>query len=74
MSELLQSQPPTGRYNFKPSPEFLARRFHEHYESLAPEYGYKTREATRVPWDELPADNKALMTAVAARIISEFIK
>jgi hypothetical protein len=46
-------------------PETLAQAFHENYERLAPEYGYKTREASAVPWDEVPDNNKRLMVATA---------
>jgi hypothetical protein len=53
------------------SPEELARLFHETYERLAPEYGYKTREASAVPWDDVPAQNKSLMIAVAAHVLSK---
>jgi len=51
--------------------ETLARMFHEKYERLAPEFGYKTREASAVPWDDVPADNKALMVAVCTEIVDE---
>lgn len=51
--------------------EKLARRFHELYEELAPQHGYKTRKESAVPWDDVPAQNKALMTHVAMRIIEE---
>lgn len=53
------------------TPEELARLFHETYESLAPEFKYKTRKRSSVPWDELPADNKALMVATAGRVLDE---
>lgn len=49
--------------------ERLARRFHERYEALAPAHGYKTREESAVPWEDVPAANKALMTAVAGDIL-----
>jgi hypothetical protein len=49
--------------------EGLARAFHENYERLAPEYGYKTREASAVPWDEVPDANKQLMVATAAAVL-----
>jgi len=49
--------------------EALARLHHETYERLAPEYGYKTRDATAVPWDEVPENNKELMLAVARAAI-----
>lgn len=72
--QVARPTPMHGHYSFKPSPEFVARRFHDHYEELAPKFGYKTREASRVPFDQLPESNKQLMIAVAGRIISEFIQ
>lgn len=32
----------------------LARLFHETYERLAPEFGYKTRKESAVPWKDVP--------------------
>lgn len=49
----------------------LARRFHELYEKLAPEFGYTTRRETAVPWAALPRDNRNLMVAVCTVILSE---
>lgn len=51
--------------------EALARRFHETYERLAPDYGYKTREASAKPWAEVPEQNKSLMIAVCAELLEE---
>ncbi len=51
--------------------EKLAQRFHERYEELAPEYSYKTREASAVPWEDVPNNNKQLMIAVCAPIADE---
>ncbi|GHE33436.1 hypothetical protein GCM10017673_40480 [Streptosporangium violaceochromogenes] len=51
--------------------ERIARAFHETYERLAPEHGYATREASAVPWAEVPANNKSLMIAVVASLIAE---
>jgi hypothetical protein len=51
--------------------EYIARRFHEIYEELAPNYGYTTRRASAVPWKEVPEPNKSLMIAVADKLISE---
>lgn len=31
--------------------EQLAKKFHETYEELAPQFGYKTREASAKPWE-----------------------
>jgi len=53
------------------TPEELARFFHETYERLAPEHGYETRRRSAVPWDEVPAANKGLMIATAARVLDE---
>jgi hypothetical protein len=55
------------------SAEWLAKLFHDTYESLAPEYGYRTREASAVTWEEVPAANRALMIATCARILTEEI-
>lgn len=49
--------------------EELARRFHETYERLAPLFGYRTGEASAVPWDAVPDQNKRLMVAVAAEVL-----
>jgi hypothetical protein len=49
--------------------EELAQFFHETYERLAPEFQYETREESAVPWDEVPADNKRLMIAVAGEVL-----
>jgi hypothetical protein len=56
----------------QPKPWQVAAAFHEAYERLAPGYGYKTQDATAVPWDEVPQANKELMTAVAAEMIERF--
>jgi hypothetical protein len=50
--------------------EALARRFHEEYERLAPSFGYQTREASAVPWADVPSANKSLMVAVAREILA----
>lgn len=49
----------------------LARRFHELYEDMAPAAGYETRRETRVPWDDLPPNNRFLMVSVCAAIQKE---
>lgn len=50
------------------TPEQIARRFHETYERLAPDFGYRTREASAKPWEDVPTHNRALMVATAAEI------
>jgi len=51
--------------------ESLARRFHETYEALAPNFGYETREESRKPWADVPPNNRALMVAVADVLLDE---
>lgn len=51
------------------APEELAQKFHETYERLAPDFGYKTREASAVPWKDVPEQNKKLMIAVCTEIL-----
>lgn len=53
-------------------PEAVARAFHETYERLAPSHGYETRKASAVPWEQVPANNRALMTAVAGEVAPGF--
>ena len=51
--------------------EVIARRFHEEYEHLAPHFHYETRRESAVPWDDVPANNKALMVAVVNALLLE---
>jgi hypothetical protein len=46
----------------------VAQAFHEAYEHHAPRFGYKTRQASAVPWEEVPASNKALMIATVQEL------
>lgn len=48
--------------------EELARAFHEAYERLAPSFGYETRKESSVPWEQVPENNRRLMTAVAGEM------
>lgn len=50
--------------------EGIARRFHETYERLAPEFGYKTREASAVPWEAVPDANRRLMLATVREVLA----
>lgn len=59
--------PTTGR-----TAEAVAQAFHETYERLAPSFGYETREASAVPWADVPDENKRLMVAVADELLSLF--
>lgn len=49
--------------------ETVARWFHEAYERLAPDYSYRTRKASAVPWDEVPVANRALMVRTASEVL-----
>jgi hypothetical protein len=49
----------------------VAQAFHESYERQAPEFGYKTREASAVPWRDVPMANKELMIAVAQDLLDQ---
>lgn len=53
-------------------PERLACDFHHAYERLAPGFGYKTRDASAVPWRDVPEPNKQLMIAVCREIIADW--
>ena len=44
--------------------EEIAAAFHESYERQAPDFGYRTRESSAKPWQEVPDQNKRLMVAV----------
>lgn len=51
--------------------EYIARRFHETYEMLAPLYGYETRVESAVPWPEVPETNRKLMKAVVQALLDD---
>jgi hypothetical protein len=53
--------------------ERIAQAFHEAYERLAPEFGYKTREASAVPWERVPKANRDLMCAVVEELLSDCV-
>lgn len=52
--------------------EELARAFHEVYESLAPAFGYETRNESAVPWEQVPENNRRLMVAVCGVLLDRF--
>jgi hypothetical protein len=52
------------------SAEDIAQAFHETYEGLAPGHGYETRKASAVPWTEVPRQNRDLMVAVVANLLT----
>lgn len=52
-----------------PIAERIARSFHETYERLAPDHGWDTQLPSRVEWNDVPPNNKALMIAVASELL-----
>lgn len=50
-----------------------AKAFHEAYERLAPSFGYETRKESAVPWEQVPEQNRALMTAVCAEVVGALV-
>ncbi len=61
-------QPPDGQPDAVKA-EPIAREFHDTYERLAPDHGYKTREASAVAWDQVPQANRSLMIATVADLL-----
>lgn len=51
--------------------ERLCRVQHEAYEEAALREGWKTQEASRKPWDEVPEENKATMRASMKAVLQE---
>jgi hypothetical protein len=51
--------------------EAIAKRFHDEYERLAPQYRYDTRRESRVPWESLTPTHQALMTATVEAIFDD---
>jgi hypothetical protein len=49
--------------------ELIAGIFHATYETLAPEHGYQTREASAVDWEDVPDPNRSLMIAVVQNML-----
>lgn len=47
----------------------IAAAFHDAYERRAPQFGYKTRDASAVAWEDVPDDNKRLMRAVVRELL-----
>ena len=49
--------------------ETFAKFFHKQYEELAPHHGYETKPESKVPFDELPLENRSLMVHVCAEVL-----
>jgi hypothetical protein len=53
------------------TPEDLAQFIHEQYERLAPAFGYETRNISKLPFDEIPENNRKLMIAVSILVLEK---
>lgn len=51
--------------------ERFARTMHEKYEDAAAHYGWATNPRSRVPWEDLPAANRATMLAAIIRTLDD---
>ena len=51
--------------------EIIARQFHYRYEQLAPHFRWETQSLSKVPWDDLPENQKNLMMATVAALRQE---
>lgn len=52
-------------------PEYVAKKFHEAYEELAPDHGYETRKDSAVAWEDVPDRNKSLMIATVKKLMED---
>jgi len=50
--------------------EAIAQQFHEAYERLAPAFSYTTRTESCKPWADVPEQNRNLMIAVCAEVMT----
>lgn len=53
-----------------PEAEKIARAFHDEYEAFAQMYGWETQQATRVSFDELPAENQQTMISTVRALLN----
>jgi hypothetical protein len=51
--------------------ERIAKAFHDEYEARAPQHGYETREASAVPWEQVPEANRNLMIGTVAALLRQ---
>ena len=50
----------------------LAKWLHDNYEQIAKAEKWQTQEITRVKFEDLPAENKSTMLALADRMLNTF--
>jgi hypothetical protein len=53
--------------------EAIARAFHENYERLAPEFGWKPQPQSSVSWERVPPENRQLMQATVRSLLIDGI-
>ena len=51
--------------------DYIAKKFHQEYEALAPGFNYETRTASAKHWEDVPDNNKRLMRAVIRSLLSQ---
>ena len=51
----------------------LAEWMHDNYEQLAKAENWQTQEITRVKFEDLPAENKSTMLALADKMLNTFL-
>lgn len=54
--------------------EPIAKLFHDAYETLAPEYGYKTRPESRCAWEGVPLVHRRLMCHVVRVVLLDVVR
>ena len=61
----------TVNASYEAQVEWIARSFHDRYETLADKHGWKPQESTRVAWEDLPEQNRTLMIEVVRTLLSD---
>ncbi len=51
--------------------EQIAKRFHESYKALAPNFGWELQEGSDVEWEQLSQNSRELMIATTMMVFSE---
>lgn len=72
LAEVERLQADLERRADKVTADDLAEFFHLTYESLAPSFGYDTREESAVQWRDVPDGNRRLMVATAEQVLGHF--
>jgi hypothetical protein len=70
-------KPANGRFHEcapavgRPDVDAAAKLFHDTYERLAPQYGWKTQAASAVTWEALPTNQRELMVRVVNVVLDD---